>query len=818
MPGAVINRYVMSKLKSSNSKQRAQSAMVGLPTLPPEPMNRIQSAVKSVGSFMDQSNNSSNQNYMIQEFYNKKKIVRANRPFSCFVKKGSRWANIKDEQSSNKLEVNVIKNERLFSGNSYNNEHSNLQAIGQYYQKGNNSRIQSSLPYNKRNLQRHGLHAKIHSAKNRQYEYDDITDMEINGANLMMNLQEDSVSQSNSDIYRMLYDHEKKSINMTYNGVVDMYKEFYPINDNETVNKHRQGDNQSVHEIKEINKTLPKEKRNFVSVDQTQHAKTINNPTTDSKQNQNRRAEAVHYRVNTMMHDLDENNRITIIEKPIVQIRPKKGESDEEMTHLEQKAMKFMRKAEQEKQALENNIYTHNKEIGMDCGQTFKQTNHYAERMHAKKLKNLQKIKKHENFDQGDPGDIQNSGVESCYEVLDKIKEKVRLRIASASSTNSSNSLLKNSSNKAITIQSQTLNTEQNKENMDTISNKEAMKKVKIFDEKIKKIHENQNLDEIVEPSEQKILVPRRAKKIPEKKIVKDDLIITTPNKVEEQPRRSNEEIKMMLMKINALPTSKLSELQMVCQHDVEEDEKIGCIDEVVDNPQDSSGAQNSYDSSANNSRSNSPDKLNKSPHSSRKNVDYTYNVQKYFQKSPVYEMAANINNRINSFDFQDAQGKMKVEKGLRRKPIGMSPTAARLKRVDRYREVNNRVSDKAKNVIDKFSVNKPKTEKRSRRTRYRIPETGNKNLDAKLHIATDKLAQYGIDQNYHSRIETGPDDKKELNDIICGKVNVLLTNEKIRTKPKVYELTDGWLDNKNIHSVDQINDLITNNFDIKLS
>ena len=63
--------------------------------------------------------------------------------------------------------------------------------------------------------------------------------MEINGANLMMNLQEDSVSQSNSDIYRMLYDHEKKSINMTYNGVVDMYKEFYPINDNETVNKHR---------------------------------------------------------------------------------------------------------------------------------------------------------------------------------------------------------------------------------------------------------------------------------------------------------------------------------------------------------------------------------------------------------------------------------------------------------------------------------------------------------------------------------------------------------------------------------------------------
>ena len=129
---------------------------------------------------------------MIEEYYSKDKHKnhKRQRPFSCFVKKGSRWQNA--EEKEKKSWRNIGKGENLFSLPTEENEKRiftpMLHKLDRYH------RNKSSLPYQKHIQNNHPN--RIQSSKQKAHNFLDRPSISTNNPNFMIDLQIDSISNN----------------------------------------------------------------------------------------------------------------------------------------------------------------------------------------------------------------------------------------------------------------------------------------------------------------------------------------------------------------------------------------------------------------------------------------------------------------------------------------------------------------------------------------------------------------------------------------------------------------------------------------------
>jgi hypothetical protein len=159
--------------------------------------------------------------------------------------------------------------------------------------------------------------------------------------------------------------------------------------------------------------------------------------------------------------------------------------------------------------------------------------------------------------------------------------------------------------------------------------------------------------------------------------------------------------------------------------------------------------------------------------------------------------LAAIISEKMNSPDFQGALTKMRAEKGLKKKPMAGSPTALRVMRAERHRELQKQMVDNRKYKIDvkqfpsDVAVNdiKPKKGKKSN-----YPKC---NID--LTQKPEFLKEYSVYNSRHefnvpepgAPLEIGKE--KEV-DAVLGRVDALLNRKRPREHKKEQDPTQSWL------------------------
>ena len=151
----------------------------------------------------------------------------------------------------------------------------------------------------------------------------------------------------------------------------------------------------------------------------------------------------------------------------------------------------------------------------------------------------------------------------------------------------------------------------------------------------------------------------------------------------------------------------------------------------------------------------------------------------------------------MNSPDFQGALTKMRAEKGLKKKPMAGSPTALRVARAERHRELAKQMVDNRKYKVDVkqfpmvVAMNniKPKGGKKTNYAKY----------DIGLTRKPEFLKEYSV---YNSRHEFDVDEPGAPSDIgtekevkaVLGRVNALLNCQRSKKHTKEQDPTQSWL------------------------